>query len=89
MLGSRKDAMLHSLPILYVHCSTVVFQTEAMSTEQLTAELGTDVKISQSPVLLCSSPPPEFVGLQQQNKLRGFSPHANYTDRAPATCRRS
>jgi hypothetical protein len=27
--------------------------------------------------------------LQQQNKLRGFSPPANYTDRATAACRRS
>jgi hypothetical protein len=26
---------------------------------------------------------------KKQNKLRGFSPQANYTDRATATCRRS
>jgi len=26
---------------------------------------------------------------KQTNKLRGLSPHANYTDRAAAACRRS
>jgi hypothetical protein len=26
---------------------------------------------------------------QKQNKLRGFNPPANYTDRATAACRRS
>jgi hypothetical protein len=30
-----------------------------------------------------------FIQGQNKNKLRGFSPQANYTDRATAACRRS
>jgi hypothetical protein len=31
----------------------------------------------------------ELLVQQQQNNLHGFSPPANYTDRATAACRRS
>jgi hypothetical protein len=36
-----------------------------------------------------STGPYPFINQQQNNKLRGLSPRANYTNRATSACRRS